>query len=49
MMFDQIYKKKYKYLQQKINIIKILVRYLFISYIFTTINVYIFAYKLGQT
>jgi hypothetical protein len=44
-----VYKKIYKYLQYKIDIIKIIMKNTFIFYVFDIIRLYIFNNMFGQT
>jgi hypothetical protein len=44
-----MYKKKYKYLQYKIDILRIIIKNTFILYVFDVIKLYIFSNMLGQT
>jgi hypothetical protein len=47
--FDYIYKKKYKHLQYKIDIVRIIIKNTFILYIFDIIRLYIFNNMFDQT
>jgi hypothetical protein len=44
-----MYRKRYKYLQYKIDIIKIIMKYIFILYLYDIIKFDIFTNMLGQT
>jgi hypothetical protein len=44
-----MYKKKYKYLQYKIDILRIIIKNTFILYVFDVIKLYFFSNMLGQT
>jgi hypothetical protein len=44
-----VYKKKYKHLQYKIDIIRIIMKNIFILYVFDIVRLYIFNNKFGQT
>jgi hypothetical protein len=44
-----VYKKKYKHLQYKIDIVRIIIKNIFILYIFDIIRLYIFYNMFGQT
>jgi hypothetical protein len=46
--FDYVYKKKYKNLQYKIDIIKIIMKNTFILYVFDIVRLYIFNNIFGQ-
>ena len=47
--FNQIYRKDYKYLWHEISIIKYIMKYIFIIYLFGVINVIVLYYKISQT
>jgi hypothetical protein len=44
-----MYKKKYKNLQYKIDIVRIIIKNTFILYVFNIIKLYIFIIMIGQT
>jgi hypothetical protein len=44
-----VYKKKYKHLQYKIDIIRIIMKNIFILYVFDIVRLYIFNNIFGQT
>lgn len=48
-MFDQVYREKYLHLQYQINLIRYIMKYILILFLFDNIDADIFLYEVGQT